>query len=241
MGNTLQGKTVVVVGRGSGIARAVALLAHSEGARVVAAGRDKAKLASAYSAIQGSDITTEVVDITDDASIAALADRVGAVDHVVSTASARARGKLADLERHNLRQSFDTKVIGPTMLAKYFASPINPGGSFVLFSGVQAFKLNVGYLGVGITNGAVDFLARWLAVELAPIRVNAISPGVIDTGAWDSLGEDGKRAYFERIAAGNPAGRIGTPDDIADAVLFAMTNTFLTGITLKVDGGEPLT
>ncbi|HWT49182.1 MAG TPA: SDR family oxidoreductase, partial [Mycobacterium sp.] len=86
-----------------------------------------------------------------------------------------------------------------------------------------------------------DFLARWLAVELAPIRVNAISPGVIDTGAWDSLGEDGKRAYFERIAAGNPAGRIGTPDDIADAVLFAMTNTFLTGITLKVDGGEPLT
>ena len=181
------------------------------------------------------------MDITDDTSIAALADRFGPVDHVVSTASARARGKLADLQRENLRLSFDTKVIGPTMLAKHFAAHINPGGSFVLFSGVHAFKLNVGYLGVGITNGAVDFLTRWLAVELAPIRVNAISPGVIDTGAWDSLGAEGKRDYFEHISSRNPARRIGTPDDIAAAVLFAMTNTFLTGMTLRIDGGEPLT
>jgi NAD(P)-dependent dehydrogenase (short-subunit alcohol dehydrogenase family) len=237
MGNTLRGNTVLVIGRGSGIARAVALLAQSEGARVIVAGRDQTKLASAYS---GGDITREVVDITDDESIAALADRVGAVDHVVSTASARARGQLGDLDRHQLQLSFDTKVIGPTMLAKYFAPQIKPGGSFVLFSGVHAFKLNVGYLGVGITNGAVDFLARWLAVELAPTRVNAISPGVIDTGAWDSLGDDGKREYFEHIADGNPAGRIGTPEDIAGAVLFAMTNRFMTGMTLKVDGGEPL-
>jgi NAD(P)-dependent dehydrogenase (short-subunit alcohol dehydrogenase family) len=237
MGDTLRDKTVVVVGRGSGIARAVALRVQSEGARVIVAGRDQAKLAGAY---RGNDVTAEVVDITDDGSIAALADRVGAVDHVVSTASARARGKLGDLDRHKLRLSFDTKVIGPTMLAKYFAPQVNPGGSLVLFSGVHAFKLNVGYLGVGITNGAVDFLTRWLAVELAPIRVNAISPGVIDTGAWDSLGDEGKRDYFKHIAENNPARRIGTPDDIADAVLFAMTNTFLTGVTLKVDGGEPL-
>jgi len=237
MGNALRDKTVVVVGRGTGIARAVALLAQSEGARVIVAGRDQAKLASAYN---GSDIAAEVVDITDDESIAALADRVGAGDHVVSTASARARGKLVDLQRHNLQQSFDTKVIGPTMLAKYFAPQINPGGSFVLFSGVHAFKLNVGYLGVGITNGAVDFLTRWLAVELAPIRVNAISPGVIDTGAWDAMGEDGKRDYFKHIADNNPARRIGTPEDVAAGVLFAMTNTFMTGMTLKIDGGEPL-
>jgi NAD(P)-dependent dehydrogenase (short-subunit alcohol dehydrogenase family) len=237
MGNALRDKTVVVVGRGSGIARAVALLAQSEGALVIVAGRDQAKLASAYA---GSHIAAEVVDVTDDESIAALADRVGAVDHVVSTASARARGKLADLQRHNLQQSFDTKVIGPTMLAKYFAPQINPGGSFVLFSGVHAFKHNVGYLGVGITNGAVDFLTRWLAVELAPIRVNAISPGVIDTGAWDAMGEDGKRDYFQHIADSNPARRIGTPEDVASGVLFAMTNTFMTGMTLKIDGGEPL-
>jgi NAD(P)-dependent dehydrogenase (short-subunit alcohol dehydrogenase family) len=241
MGSALRDKTVLVVGRGSGLARAVTLRARSEGARVVVAGRDKAKLTDAYSDMADPEISAEVVDMTDDASIEALADRIGPLDHVVSTASARARGKLPELQRDDLRQSFDTKVIGPTMLAKYLAPQINPGGSFVLFSGVHAFKHNVGYLGVGITNGAVDFLTRWLAVELAPIRVNAISPGVIDTGAWDAMGEDGKRDYFEHIAAHNPAGRIGTPDDIAAAVLFAMTNTFMTGMTLKVDGGEPLT
>jgi enoyl-[acyl-carrier-protein] reductase (NADH) len=95
--------------------------------------------------------------------------------------------------------------------------------------------------GMAITNGAVDYLTRSLAVELAPIRVNTISPGVIDTGAWDSLGEAGKHDYFEHIGSSNPARRIGTPEDVADAVLFAMTNTFLTGVTLKIDGGEPLT
>jgi NADP-dependent 3-hydroxy acid dehydrogenase YdfG len=110
MGNTLQDKTIVVVGRGGGIARAVTALARSEAARVIVAGRDKATLAGAY---RDPGITAEVVDITDDTSIAALADRVGAVDHVVSTASARVRGKLAGLDRKSLQLSFDTKVIGP--------------------------------------------------------------------------------------------------------------------------------
>jgi hypothetical protein len=140
MGSALRDKTVLIIGRGSGIARAVTLLARSEGARVVVAGRDRTKLADAYADLGDPGISAEVVDITDDASIAALADRVGRVDHVVSTASARARGNLADLQRENLRMSFDTKVIGPAMLAKYFAGQINPGGSFVLFSGVHAFK-----------------------------------------------------------------------------------------------------
>ena len=234
---SLQGQCVVVVGRGGGIARAITLLARSEGARVVVAGRDQAVLAAHY---DDEGITAEAVDVTDDDSIAALAEKVGPVDHVVSTVSARARGKLAELDRSNLQLSFDTKVIGPVMLAKHFAPRMTEGGSFVLFSGVNAFKVNVGYLGVAITNGAVDFLTRSLAVELAPIRVNAVSPGVIDTGAWDSLGEAGKREYFAHVGDSNPAGRIGTVDDVAEAVLFALTNTFLTGVTLKVDGGEPL-
>jgi NAD(P)-dependent dehydrogenase (short-subunit alcohol dehydrogenase family) len=237
MGNTLQGSRVLVVGRGSGIARAVTLLARAEGAEVVVAGRDRAKLAAAY---DDPDITAEAVDISDDASISALAGRIGTLDHVVSTASARARGALPDLERASLQQSLDTKVLGPVMLAKYLAPQVHPDGSFVLFSGVNAFKVNVGYLGVAITNGAVDFLTRSLAVELAPIRVNAISPGVIDTGAWDPMGDEGKQAFFEHVSATNPAGRIGTVDDVAKAVLFAMTNTFMTGVMLKIDGGEPL-
>jgi len=236
---SLKDRTVLVIGRGSGIARAIALAAAEAGAQVVAAGRDAEALPTAYSGEPG--VSTELVDLTDEAAIAALGERLGTLDHVVSTASARARGHVADLDRDALRLSFDTKVIGPLMLAKHLAPRINEGGSFVIFSGVAAAKIAVGTLGVAITNAAADTLARSLALELAPIRVNAISPGVIDTGAWDDFGAQGKADYFAAIAARNPARRIGTAEDIAQGVLFAMTNTFLTGQTLHIDGGEPLT
>jgi NAD(P)-dependent dehydrogenase (short-subunit alcohol dehydrogenase family) len=235
----LQGQRVLVVGRGSGIARAVTLAARDAGAKVIAAGRDKDTLTAAYAGEPA--ISTETVDLTDEASIAALGEQFGSVDHVVSTASARARGRLAELDRDVIRRSFDTKVIGPLMLAKHLAARMNEGGSLTLFSGVAAAKIAVGTLGVAITNGAADTMARSLALELAPIRVNAISPGVIDTGAWDALGEQGKADYFAGMSTRNPARRIGTSDDIANGVLFAMTSTFLTGQTLHIDGGEPLT
>ena len=239
MTGSLKDQAVLVIGRGSGLARAIVLAAQDAGAQVVAAGRDRDALTAAYADEPG--VITEVVDLTDEASIAALGGRLGAVDHVVSTASARARGRIADLDRDAIRLSFDTKVIGPLMLAKHLAPRISQAGSFTLFSGVAAAKIAVGTLGVAITNAAADTLARSLALELAPIRVNAISPGVIDTGAWDALGERAKAAYFAGISARNPARRIGTPADIAQGVLFAMTSTFLTGQTLHIDGGEPLT
>ena len=237
MATSLQDRTVVVIGRSSGIARAITDTATAAGAQVIVAGRDPEALAAAYD----GKVRAERVDVTDDASIAAFAERLGPIDHFVSTASARARGLIGELDRAEVLNSMNTKVIGPLMLAKHLAPQIAPDGSFTLFSGVAAFKPAVGYLGVAITNGAADFLARCLALELAPIRVNAISPGVIDTGIWDGLGEQGKQDYFEHFRTHNPARRIGTVQDIADAVLFAMTNPFLTGVTLRVDGGEPLT
>ena len=239
MTGSLKDQTVLVIGRGSGLARAIVLAAQDAGAQVIAAGRGQEALVAAYAGEPG--ITTETVDLTDEASIAALGDRFGTLDHVVSTASARARGRIADLDRDAIRLSFDTKVIGPLMLAKHLAPRMSASGSFTLFSGVAAAKIAVGTLGVAITNAAADTLTRSLALELAPIRVNAISPGVIDTGAWDALGEQAKAAYFADISTRNPARRIGTPGDIAQGVLFAMTNTFLTGQTLHIDGGEPLT
>lgn len=238
MTGPLKGKTALVVGRGGGIARAVVLAARDAGADVVAAGRDQKALADAYADEPG--ITTETVDLTDEASIAALGERLGTVDHVVSTASARARGRVAELDRDAVRLSFDTKVIGPLMLAKHLAPRVPASGSFTLFSGVAAAKIAVGTLAVAITNGAAEVLTRSLALELAPIRVNAISPGVIDTGAWDAFGEEGKTEYFAGIVARNPARRIGTTEDVANAVLFAMTSSFLTGETVHIDGGEPL-
>src|ERR1700744_2672680 len=235
----LDNKTVLITGRGSGLARAAALAARDAGARLVAAGRQAGSLEKAYAGEPG--VVTEEVDLLDEDSLAALGQRLGTVDHIVSTASARTRGLVPDLDRDALRLSFDTKVIGPLMLAKHLAPRVNEGGSFVLFSGVAAAKIAVGTLGVAITNAAADTLARSLALELAPIRVNAISPGVIDTGAWDAFGEQGKADYFADISARNPARRIGTAEDIAQGVLFALTNPFFTGQTLHIDGGEPLT
>ena len=237
MATSLRDRTVVVIGRSSGIARAIAESALEQGARVVVAGRDPEALAAAYD----GRLEAERVDVTDDESIVTLAERLGSLDHLVTTVSARARGLVSDLDRAAVLNSLDTKVLGPLMLAKHLAPRMPADGSFTLFSGVAAFKPAVGYLGVAITNGAADFLTRCLALELAPIRVNAISPGVVDTGIWDSLGEQGKQDYFEHFRTHNPARRIGAPQDIADAVLFAMTNPFLTGVTLRVDGGEPLT
>ena len=239
MNGALHDQKVLVIGRGSGIARAVAVAARDAGAHVTAAGRDQEKLSDAYAG--EPEISTETVDLSDEESIAALGKRLGTVHHVVSTASARARGRVADLDRDALRLSFDTKVLGPLMLAKHLASRMSDGGSFVIFSGVAATKITVGTLGVAITNAAADTLARSLALELAPIRVNAISPGVIDSGAWDALGEEGKATYYAEMTARNPARRIGTTDDVANTVLFAMSSTFLTGQTLHIDGGEPLT
>jgi NAD(P)-dependent dehydrogenase (short-subunit alcohol dehydrogenase family) len=210
MTGSLKDKTVLVIGRGSGLARAIALAAVDSGAHVVAAGRDQETLPAAYAGEPG--VSTEMV-----------------------------RGRIADLDRDAIRLSFDTKVIGPLMLAKHLAPRMNDAGSFVIFSGVAATKIAIGTMGVAITNAAADTLVRSLALELAPIRVNAISPGVIDTGAWDALGEQGKADYFAAISASNPARRIGTPEDIAQGVMFALTNTFLTGQTLHIDGGEPLT
>jgi NAD(P)-dependent dehydrogenase (short-subunit alcohol dehydrogenase family) len=239
MNAVLNDKTVLVVGRGSGIARAIADAALAAGALVIAAGRRPDALTEAYRGVSG--VTVEQVDLTDDDSIAALAQRVGAVDHVVSTASARARGTIGDLDRDAVRRSFDTKVIGPLMLARAFRDQINPGGSLLVFSGVAAFKIEVGTLAVAITNAAADTLTRSLAVELAPIRVNALSPGVIDTGAWDALGEERKAQLFAATGERNPARRIGAAEDVASAAILALTNTFMTGLTLHVDGGERLT
>ncbi len=237
MSQPLQGRRVLVIGRSSGIARAVTLAATAAGATVVVAGRDRDTLAAAY---DDPNITAEQVDLTDEAGIAALAGRLEHVDHIVSTASARARGTVDALDHGTVLTSFDVKVLGPILLAKHFAGRMPADGSLVLFSGSSARKPSVGMLAVGATNAAVDAVTRGLAVELAPIRVNAISPGTVDTGAYDALGDQAKNQLFAARESTTPAHRIGTAQDVADAVMFALLNAFVTGVSLAVDGGEPL-
>ena len=234
---SLKDRTVLVIGRASGIARAIALAVGKEGARVIAAGRHPEDLAGSY---RGTDLGIEEVDVADESSIAALAGRIAKLDHVVSTASARARGGYGDLTGSLVNASFGTKVTGPILLAKHFAGSLPADGSFLFMSGATALKPVPGMLAVAAANAAVDAITTGLAVELAPIRVNAIAPGTIDTGAYDALGDERKAALFNARSAANPARRIGRADDIAAAVLAALTNGFLTGVSIPVDGGEHL-
>ncbi|MGW4241525.1 SDR family oxidoreductase [Nocardia sp. NPDC004722] len=123
------------------------------------------------------------------------------------------------------------------VLAKHFAGRFRAGGAILLFSGVAAWRPAPGRTVMAATNAAAATLAEALAVELAPVRVNALSPGIVDSGAWDGPTKD---VFFQSVAERNPARRVGTPSDISSAALLALTNPFLTGTTLHVDGGGRL-
>ncbi|BEK89782.1 SDR family oxidoreductase [Nocardia seriolae] len=212
---TLQNKTMVIIGGGSGIAGQLAEDAKAAGAQVILVGRPE-------------------VDLGDEVTIAALADRVGELDYLVTLASDPANGPVTSLDRDAVHAAFDAKVIGPLLLAKHFAARFRPGGAMLLFSGVVAWRPTPGRAVMAAANAAAATLAAALAVELGPVRVNAISPGIVDSGAWDG---PAKADLFAKAAAANPARRVGTPSDISAAALLTLTNPFLTGATLHVDGG----
>ncbi|MEV4123983.1 SDR family oxidoreductase [Nocardia sp. NPDC049707] len=215
---TLQDKTMVIIGAGSGIGRRIAEDATAQGAQVVLVGRPE-------------------VDLAEEATVRALAEHVGELDYLVSLAADHANGPITDLDHDAVRRAFDAKVIGPILLAKHFAPRFRPGGAMLLFSGVAAWRPAPGRAVMATTNAAAATLAEALAVELAPVRVNAISPGIVDSGVWDG---PGREEFFRSVADRNPARRVGTPADISAAALLALTNPFLTGATLHVDGGGRL-
>ncbi|MBY4210356.1 SDR family oxidoreductase [Rhodococcus fascians] len=230
---------VLLVSGASGIGQSIAASVLDGGGEVILAGRNHESL-DAVVARLGAGSSAVVLDLADELSIAQAASSVGALDHVISLAADHANGPLADLDGTAVRHAFDAKVIGPVLLAKHFAPQVREGGSFLFFSGVAAWKPAPGLSVMATTNGAVAFLAEALAVELAPIRVNALSPGIVDSGAWDSMGP-GKDELFTATARTNPVRRVGHPADIASAALSLLTNTFVTGVTLHVDGGGRLT
>lgn len=237
-GAVLDARRLVVVGAGSRTGRLLAQAASAAGAEVVLAGPDPRKLEWTAGELSGP---AEVipVDLADEDSIVAFAARTGRFDHLVSTAAIPANGPLAELELADVQRAFAAKVIGPLLLAKHLAGQAAEGGSFTFFSGVAAWRPAPARTVMATTNGALAFLVQALAVEIAPVRVNAVSPGIVDTGSWDGLGTE-KEAFLRAVAERNPARRVGGPDDLIKAVFYAIDNPYVTGTVLHVDGGGRL-
>ena len=237
---SLESKTVVVLGGSSGIGLATAKAAAAEGAHVVITGRSEERLRAAQNQMPAG-TRAESLDAADEGGTRALFERIGHVDHLFTTAASVTLGPGLALETEKLRPAMDTRFWGSLFAAKYCAAQMKNGGSITFMSGTSAWKPTGGSSVGAASCGAVEAFARSLAIELAPIRVNTIAPGFIDTPLIDELVGTLKTALFEREASRLPVKRIGTPEDIADAVLFLMKNGFVTGITLTVDGGRMLT
>ena len=225
---------ILVIGGARALGAAVARRAVKDGYEVVIGARD---LAAAETLAAELDATAVRIDLQDETTMAAAATRLAeGIDHIVTTGSAPHDVRAADLDRDKLVAAFTAKVIGPMLVAKHFAPLLRPNGSIVLFSGVVGWRPGPGSLVKGVTNGAVEYTARHLAADLAPIRVNAISPGVVDSGAWDRLG-DRKAGLLAKSAAGTLVGRHGDPDDIVDTVMWLLRAGFISGETIHLEGG----
>ena len=228
----LNGKAVLVVGSSGGIGQATAEAFARAGARVVAAGRSGGKLDAAASAIGGE---AAALDFTDDKAVEAFFAARNPFDHVVVAAASTKTGPVGVLALEDAQAAMDSKFFGAYRIAR--SATIRDGGSLTFVSGFLLTRPSATSVLQGAINAALEALARGLALERAPVRVNTVSPGLVDTSLYASMAADDREAMFARVAGRLPAGRIGRPEDIAQAILFVATNPFATGSTVTVDGG----
>lgn len=240
---TLVGKKIVVIGGSSGIGLGVATAARHGGADVVIVGRSPEKLKAAERALgANSYVRTFAADMTKEAQVARLFDEVGAFDHLVSTAGTPPpNDPIGRTDLDFVRSFVDNKLIGAVILAKHAVRTLRAGGSMTFTSGINKDRPPVpGGSVVSAIAGSFSYFARALSLELAPTRVNIVSPGWVDTPMWDELVGDAKAGFFEEMAPKLPAGKIATPADIAPAYVYLMESEFTTGETIRIDGGHNL-
>ncbi|WP_394840685.1 SDR family oxidoreductase [Pendulispora brunnea] len=229
MSGSLEGQSVVVVGGSTGIGCAVGELAAKAGARTYVLSR------SAH-APEGT--RAIVADVTDAASMEAAFAQIGRIHHIAYTAwSRQGAPPLATLTSDHLQQSFAAKLFGALHAVRLALPYLDPSASITLTSGQVSRKYGVGSVLKGSVNAAVDAAGKHLAKELAPRRVNVISPGVTDTSQWGEPGSAKRLETLERVSAALPVKRVATPEELASAYLFVMTNPFVTGAVVDVDGG----
>jgi NAD(P)-dependent dehydrogenase (short-subunit alcohol dehydrogenase family) len=243
----LHGNKVVVIGGSSGMGLEVARQVLEAGADVVISSRGKERLQEAAATLNSSGsngrIETCVADIGSREQIKALFASVGELDHLVITAANLVYGPLRTLDEGDVLAAVRSKLLGPIFAAQECVGRIRRGGSITFITGIAARRPMVGGSVAAALNASLEGFGRALALELAPLRVNMISPGWTDTPIWDNMRgmtAAAKQERFAAMAGRLPSGRIGRVEDIASAALLAMTNGFMTGTVVHVDGGHQL-
>jgi len=236
MTKVLQNARVLVIGGSSGIGLATAEKALDAGAQVTIASRSQSKVDEAVAALSGKGkVQGTVLDTTNAAAVEAFFTGEAEWDHVVISAAQTKSGPVRGLDLAAAKAAMDSKFWGAYHVAR--AAKIKEGGSLTLVSGFLSVRPSAGAVLQGAINAALEALTRGLALELAPIRVNAVSPGLIATPLWSGLPGEKREAMFAGAAQRLPARRVGQPEDIANAVLYLATTPFATGSTVLVDGG----
>jgi NAD(P)-dependent dehydrogenase (short-subunit alcohol dehydrogenase family) len=230
----LQGAHVVVVGGSSGIGLATAQLAKREGATVTIAGRSPERLAEAQRTL--GEVRTVVADITDAATIQDIFQGINRVDHVVISAGTLGNGRIVQNDMATLRRIVDERLFGVVHVVRQ-AAPHMQQGSITCTSGSLSSRPRLGTAMFTAMLAAVEALTPALALELAPIRVNAVTPGLIDTPLLNAAYGAERDTLVQNRAAALPGKRIGTSADVAHLMLMLMTNAYVNGAVLHIDGG----
>jgi NAD(P)-dependent dehydrogenase (short-subunit alcohol dehydrogenase family) len=237
---SISGSRVLIVGGTSGIGLAVAAAVADRGATPIVASR---RPASVETALAGLPAAAEgaTVDLTDDASIAALLAQHGPFDHLAYTAGEPLElVPVSELTADVARSFFQTRFLGAIAIVRAVAPALRTGGSITLTSGTAADRPGAGWALAASVCGAMNALTRALAIELAPLRVNAVAPGVVRTPLWSSMSEPDRNAMYDGVAATVPLGRVAEVEDVALAYVYAMEQVHGTGIVITVDGGTVL-
>jgi len=236
----LRGQRVVILGGTSGIGLATAAAAAGRGGEVTVVSRSQESVDRALAGLP-SGTRGRAVDLADPGLVTELFDELGSIDHLVFTAGEPLTLMTLDkLDLDQARQFFCLRYFGALWAAHAAAPHLRPGGSITLTTGIAGRRPGPGWAVAASICGAIESLTRALAVELAPIRVNAVSPGVVRSPLWDSMSHDSREQLYRDTAASIPAGRVGEPGDIARAYLYCLTQPFATGSILTVDGGTVL-
>ncbi|HEY6034024.1 MAG TPA: SDR family oxidoreductase [Kofleriaceae bacterium] len=246
--HTLHGKRIVILGGSAGIGFGVARAAGAEGAHVIIASHDRARVDSAVARLRDSgdsaaagSIVGHAVDLRSAAATQALFAAIGPLDHLVFTAGEELLlAPLAELDLAAARRFFELRYWGALAAVQAARPHLARDGSVVLTSGAASRRPHPGFVIGASICAAMEAATRALAIELAPIRVNIVTPGFVDTDLWSNIPADARALMFRDAAAKLPAGRIGTPDDIAEHYLGFMRGRYVTGQALVVDGGGVL-